>query len=76
MCPLLYYQDVSEEAFGLLIDQMRPFGIRVVAYPRRDYLKHLETRGVIGFFMGPGDGPSMHMDRVYIRSTTKSTVRQ
>ena len=41
---------------------MRPFGVRVVAYPRRDDLKHVEARGVIGFFMGPGDGPSM--DRV------------
>ena len=36
----LYYNDVSEEAFGLLVDQMRPFGDRVVAYPRRDDLKH------------------------------------
>ena len=71
---LLYYGDVSEEAFGLLVEQMRHFGVRVVAYPRRDDLKHLEARGVIGFFMGPGDGPSM--DRVYVKSTTKSTVRQ
>ena len=67
---LLYYGDVSEEAFGLLVEQMRPFWVRVVAYPRRDDLKHLEARGV----MGPGDSPSM--DRVYVKSTTKSTVRQ
>ena len=65
---------MSEEAFGLLVEQMWPFGVRVVAHPRRDDLKHLEARGVIGFFMGPGDGPSM--DRVYVKSTTKSTVRQ
>ena len=65
---------MSEEAFGLLVEQMRPFGVSVVAYPRRDDLKHLEARGVIGFFMGPGDGPSM--DRVHVKSTTKSTVRQ
>ena len=71
---LLYHVDLSEEAFGLLVEQMRPFGVRVIAYPRRDDLKHLEARGVIGFFMGPGDGPSM--DRVYVKSTTKSTVRQ
>ena len=71
---LLYYGDVSEEAFGLLVEQMRPFGVRVVAYPRSDDLKHLEACGVIGFFMGPGDGPSMN--RVYVKSTTKSTVRQ
>ena len=48
--------------------------MRVVAYPRRDDLKHLEARGVICFFMGSGDGPSM--DRVYVKSTTKSIVRQ
>ena len=65
---------MSEEAFGLLVEQIRPFGVRVVAYPRRDDLKHLEARGVIGFSMGPGDGPSM--DRVYVKSTSKSTVRQ
>ena len=55
---LLYYGDVSEEAFGLLVEHMTPFGVRVVAYPRRDDLKHLEARGVIGFFMGPGMVPS------------------
>ena len=54
--------------------QRRPFGVRVVAYPRRDDLKHLEAHGVNGVFMGPGGGPSM--DRVYVKSTTKSTVRQ
>ena len=32
---LLYYGDVSEEAFGLLVEQMRPFGVRVVAYPQK-----------------------------------------
>ena len=73
MCPL-YYGDVSEEAFGLLVEQMRPFGVKVVAYPWGDDLKHLEARGVIAFFMGQGDRPSM--DQVYVRSTTKSTVRQ
>ena len=55
---------MSEEAFGLLGEQVRPFGVRVVAYPRRDDLKHLEACGVIGFFMGPADGPSM--DRGYV----------
>ena len=65
---------MSQEAFGLLVDQLRPFGVRVVAYPRRDDLKHLDSRGVIGFLMGTGDGPSM--DWVYVKSTTKSTVRQ
>ena len=70
----MYYADVSEEAFGLPEDQIIPFGARVVAYPRRDDLKHLEARGSIGFFMGPGDGPSM--DRLYVKSSTKSPMRQ
>ena len=70
---LFFYGDLSEEVFGLLVEQMRPFGVRVVVYPRRDGLKHLEARGVIGFFMGPGDGPSM--DRLLVKSTTKPTVR-
>ena len=65
---------MSEEAFGLLVDQMRPFGVRFVAYPWRDNLKHLDAHGVIGFFMGPRDGPSM--DQVYVKSTPKSPVRQ
>ena len=49
---LLCYGDVSEEAFGLLVDQVRHFGVRVVAYPHRDEIKHLDVRGVIGFLMG------------------------
>ena len=61
---LLYYGNVSEEVFG----------VRVVAYPWRDDIKNLEVRGMIGFFMGPGDGPSM--DQVFAKSTTKSTTRQ
>ena len=47
MCPLLYYGDVSEEAFGLLVEQTRPFGGRVVAYPQRGDLTHLEARVLI-----------------------------
>ena len=56
---LLYYNDLSEEAFGLLIEEMRPFGIRVVAYPRRDDLKHLETCGAdegLDEGVAPGSG--------------------
>ena len=71
---LLYYNDVSEEAFGLLVEQMRQFGVRVVAYTRRDDITYLEACGVKGFFMGPGDGS--RMDPVYVKCSTKSTVRE
>ena len=71
---LLYYGDVTDDEFRLLVQQMRPFGVQVIVYPRRASLQHLEERGLMGYFMGPGDGPSM--DRVYIIRDTGSTVRQ
>ena len=71
---LLYYGDVTDEMFRLLVQQMRPFGAQVIVYPRRASLHHLEERGLMGYFMGPGDGPSM--DRVHITRDTGSTVRQ
>ena len=37
-------------------------------------MQHLGERGLMGYFMGPGDGPST--DRVYITRDTGSTVRQ
>ena len=71
---LLYYGDVTDDEFRLLVQQMRPFGVQGIVYPRRASLQHLEERGLMGYFMGPGDGPSM--DRVYIIRDTGSTVRQ
>ena len=71
---LLYYGDVTDDTFRLLVQQLRPFGVQVIVYPRRASLQHLEERGIMGYFMGPGDGPSM--DRVYITKKTGSTVRQ
>ena len=53
---------------------MRLFGVQVIVNPRRASLQHLAERGIIGYFMGPGDGPSM--DRVYISRPTGATVRQ
>lgn len=52
---------------------MRPFGVKVVADSRRGDFKHVEVRGVIGFFMVPGDGPSM--DRVALFDQTKIQSR-
>ena len=71
---LLYYGDVTDDTFRLLVQQMRQFGVQVIVYPRRASLHHLEERGLMGYFMGPGDGPSM--DRVYITRPTGATVRQ
>ena len=71
---LLYYGDVTDNMFRLLVQQICPFGVQVIVYPRRASLQHLEERGIMGYFMGPGDGPSM--DRVYISGLTGATVRQ
>ena len=56
---LLYYGDVTDDTFRLLVQQMRPFGVQVIVYLRRASLQHLEKRGIMGYFMGLGDGPSM-----------------
>ena len=32
---LLYYGDVTDDTFLLLVQQMRPFGVQVLVYPRR-----------------------------------------
>ena len=71
---LLYYGDVTDDMFRLLVQQMLPFGVQVIVYPRRASPQHLEERGIMGYFMGLGDGPSM--DRVYISKPTGATVRQ
>ena len=57
---LLYYGDVTDDTFRLLVQQMRPFGVQVIVYPRRASLHHLEERGVLsyGVFMDPGMVPA------------------
>ena len=52
---------------------MRPLGVQAVVYPRRTTFHHL-ARGVMGYFFGPRDGPSL--DGVGIRRDTGSAVRQ
>ena len=71
---LLYYGDVTDDTVCLLVQQMRPFGVQVIVNPRTASLHHVDERGLMGCFMGPGDGPSM--DRVYITYPTGATVRQ
>ena len=64
---LLYYGDFTDDTFRLL-------GVQVIVYPRRASAHHIEEMGLMGYFMGPGDGPSI--DRVYITKGTGATVRQ
>ena len=71
---LLYYGDVSYDMFRLFVQQMRPFGVHVIFCPLRASVHHLEERGVMGYFIGPGDGPSM--DPVYITKGMGAAVSQ
>ena len=45
---LKYYGDVTDDTFRLLVQRMCPFGVQVIAYPRRTSVHHLEERGVMG----------------------------
>ena len=60
----MFYRNVTDEQFQQLVSQLKPWGIPVLVYHRRDNMRHLETRGQNGFCMGPGSGPSM--DRVFL----------
>ena len=46
----------------------------MLVFHRRDNMRHLETRGQKGFYMGPGSGPSM--DRVFLGAGGARTVKQ
>ena len=56
---LVFYRDVTNEQFQQLVSQLKPWGVPVLVHYRRDNMRHLETRGQKGFYMGPGSGPSM-----------------
>ena len=72
---LLYYgDDVTDDTFRRLVQQMHPFVVQVIVYSRRASPQHLEERGIMGNFMGTGDGPNM--DQMYIYRPTGATVRQ
>ena len=70
---LCYHRDVSDESFADLVLQMKPWGVKMVAYPRRDALRHLEERGVFVYFMGPGPGTSMV--RAFLRNQAGGKVK-
>ena len=62
---LVFHRDVTDEEFQWLMHQLKLWGVPCFAYPRRDHLRHLETRGEKGHYVGPGSRPSM--DSIYLR---------
>ena len=61
----MFYCDVTDEQFQQLVSQLKPWGVPVLVY-HSDYIRHLDTRGQNGFYMGTGLGPSM--DKVFLGS--------
>ena len=51
---LVFYRDVTDEQFQQLVGQLKPWGVPVLVYHRRDNMCHMEMRGHKGFYMGPG----------------------
>ena len=71
---LVFYRDVTDEQFQRLVSQLKPWGVPVLVYHRRDTMRHKETRGQKRFYMGPGSGPSM--DRVFLGTGGSRAVKQ
>ena len=71
---LVFYRNVTDEQFQQLVSQLKPWGVPVLVFHRRDNMLHLETRGQKGFYMGPGSGPSM--DRVFLGAVGSRAVKQ
>ena len=70
----MFYHDVTDEQFQQLVSQLKPWGVPVLVFHRRDNMRHLETRGHKGFYMGPGSGP--RMDRVFLGAGGSRAVKQ
>ena len=69
-----FHRDTSDEYFKQLVGLLKPWGVPVFVYHRRDNKRHLETRSQKGFYMGPASGPSM--DRVFLKNGGTGTVKQ
>lgn len=75
MIPYLpFHRDVTNEDFQRLVRQLKPWGVPCFAYPRRDHLRHLETRGEKGYYVGSGTGPSI--DRAYLWEENAGALKQ
>ena len=70
---MIPYFIISEEFRGL-VEQLKPSGVPCFVHGRRDHIRHLEERGVQGFYMGPGSGPSM--ERNFLREQGSGAIKQ
>ena len=71
---LVFHRDGTNEEFRHLADQLKPWGVSCFVYGRREHMRHLEDRGVQGFYMGLGLGPSM--EREFLREPGSGAVKQ
>ena len=71
---LVFHRGTSDEYFKQLVGQLKPWGVPLFVYHRRDNMRHLDTRSQKGFYMGPGSGPTM--DRVFLKIGGTGTVEQ
>ena len=71
---LVFYRDVTDEQFQQLVSQLKPWGVPLLVYHRRDNMRHLDTWGQKGFYMGLGSGSSM--DRVFLGAGGSRAVKQ
>ena len=70
----MFFRDVTDKQVQQLVSQLKPWGVPVLAYHRRDNMRHLDTRGQKGFYMGLRSGPSM--DRVFLGAGGSREVKQ
>ena len=68
-----FWADTTLERMQELIEQFRPWGIQVYAYPRNDHLQKLDARAYVGYWVGPGSGPSMQ--RIYDFSVVGGRIK-
>ena len=60
----MFYRDVTDEQFLQLVWKLKPGGVLVLVFHKRDNMRHLKTKGQEGFYIRPRSGPSM--DRVFL----------
>ena len=70
---LAFFRSTSEQHFKDLLHQQRPWGTPVYAFPREEHARKLQARGIVGYWVGAGAGPSMQ--RVFTQDTPGGRVR-